>query len=82
MLPPHATGRMEFFDPNASNRDVTLPTAATGMTFVILNFGDNVEILTVKDAAAATVQVLLNGQWIRVVYDGTAWQELGSSGLA
>ena len=66
----------QFFDPDAA-RDVTLPTAATGLGFVIKNFDAGGFTLTIKDAAAATVTTCVNGQTVTVIYDGTAWQVIG-----
>lgn len=66
----------QFFDPDAA-RDVTLPANATGLGFVIKNFDASGFALTIKDAAAATVTTVVNGQTVTVIYDGTAWQVIG-----
>lgn len=65
------------FDPNGSNRDVTLPTAADGMMFFINHVG-SANTLTVKNAAAATVATITNGSAGVFQYDGTAsvWRVL------
>ena len=70
-----ASAHYQFIDPNGSDRDVTLPTAATGMAFVIKNYAA-ANTLTVKDAAAATVTTVVAGDAATVIYDGVAWQVL------
>lgn len=63
----------QFLDPNGSNRDVTLPTAVTGISYVIDHIG-GANTLTVKDAGASTIDTLAAGDIVTFVYDGTAWQ--------
>ena len=70
-----ASSTYQFFDPNGSNRDVTLPPPTTGMAFVIKHYGVANSVV-VKDAAAATVVTLAATEAATVIYDGTAWQVL------
>lgn len=64
-----------FLDPNGSDRQVTLPTAAAGISFVFDHIG-GANTITVKDAGASTVTTLTTGQIKTVIYDGMAWQVL------
>lgn len=70
-----ASATYQFLDAGAANRDCVLPTAATGMSFVIKNYGVANNIV-VKDAAATTLATLTPGDTTTVIYDGTAWQVL------
>jgi hypothetical protein len=64
----------QFFDANGFDRIVTLPTAATGLSFVVYNFG-SANTITVKDASANTVATVAPGnKFATVVYDGSAWR--------
>jgi hypothetical protein len=65
--------RYQFLDPDGSDRDVTLPTGSAGLAFVIRHFGA-ANVITVKDAAAATVTTLAATTSVTLIYDGTAWQ--------
>ena len=64
----------QFFDTNGSNRDVTLPTAATGLTYLIMNIG--AQTITVKDAGASTVGTIAAGAFATLIYSGSAWRML------
>lgn len=69
-----ASTTYQFFDCNASDRNVTLPVAAAGMCFVIYNFG-SANTITVKDSGGSTVTtVAANNSFHTLIYDGTAWQ--------
>lgn len=63
----------QFFDPNGSDRDVTLPATATGMSYVIYNFG-SANTLTVKANGGSTVTTVAFGTFKTVIYSGSAWR--------
>jgi hypothetical protein len=63
----------QFFNPNGADRDVTLPTAATGLTYLIMHIG-SANTITIKDSGAATVTTAVAGQARTLVYSGSAWR--------
>lgn len=66
----------QFLNPNGVNRDVTLPTAATNMLFIIKNTGTGGYTLTVKDSggSAVTGGTIANTVTIGFFYNGSSWQ--------
>lgn len=70
--------QFQFLNPGGSARDVTLPSAATDMIFVVKNTGTLGNNLTVKDSGgtAITGGVIANGISMGFCYDGTAWQTI------
>lgn len=69
---------LQFLDPGGAGRDVTLPAVASskGLFFIISNEADALEILTVKDAAAATIVTPTQNEACIVFCDGTTWSGL------
>jgi hypothetical protein len=64
----------QFFDTNGADRDVRLPPATTGMSFVIYNYSAGNNIL-LKDTNGNTVTVVPFGnKFATVVFDGIAWR--------
>ncbi len=60
-------------DPAGSNRTVTLPAEADGLLYVFRHGGDNNEVITINDDAAAEVHVLRMGRMVLIICDGTTW---------
>jgi len=65
----------QFVEPNGSDRDVTLPVAATGMAFVISHVGV-ANVITVKNSAGTTQTTVAAGEVKTLIYSGTAWRVL------
>lgn len=63
----------QFFDPNGSDRNVTLPVAATGLTYFIMNIG-SANTLTVKDNGGSNLATILAGNFNTFIYSGSAWR--------
>jgi len=66
----------QFLNPNGSNRDVTLPAAATNMLFIIKNTGSAGNTLTVKDSGGTAVSggTIANTVTMGFYYNGSSWQ--------
>ena len=65
----------QFLDPNGSDRQVNLPVVATGMAYLIMNFG-SANILTIKDNGGSTVTTITFGSAKTFIYSGSAWRTL------
>lgn len=65
----------QFVDCDGADRNIDLPTPATGTGFVIKNVG-SANTLTVRDAGASTVTTLAADESCVVIYDGVAWELL------
>ena len=64
----------QFLNPNGSDRDVTLPDPAPGLTFLVMHIGSG-NTLTVKDyPQTSTVTTVTAGQSKVCIYDGAAWR--------
>ncbi len=63
----------QYFDPNGSDRSVTLPTPASGMSFLIKHTG-SANVLTIKDSGASTLTTLAAGSALTAHYVGSSWQ--------
>lgn len=66
----------QFLNPNGSNRDVILPTAATDMLYFIKNTGSAGNTLIVKDSGgtAVTGGTIANTVIMGFFYNGSSWQ--------
>jgi S-ribosylhomocysteine lyase LuxS involved in autoinducer biosynthesis len=66
------------FDPGGAARNVDLPpvAAAAGAYLVLANTADALEVITVRDAAAATVVTPTQAEACLVWCDGTRWYGL------
>ncbi len=60
-------------DPGGSARDLTLPAGIEGLWYVIANFADASETITLKNAGGSTVETIDQNEEIEVFYDGAAW---------
>lgn len=68
------SAHVQRIDPGGSARDVTLPTGAAGMWYLIVNTADAAENLVVKAAGGTPTVVTLNqNEAALVVHNGTAW---------
>jgi hypothetical protein len=65
----------QFFDPNGSDRDVTLPSGVLGQAFLIKHIG-GANTITIKASGGSTVTTATTGVIKTLVYDGSAWQIL------
>ena len=69
-----ASNEYQAMDVNGANRNVDMPVAATGMTFVLQNVSGGAFGLTVRDNGGTNIVGPLGaGAWARTYYDGTAW---------
>jgi hypothetical protein len=66
-----------------ANRIVTLSTvgAAAGDKVHISRPSTGAFTCTVKDGSGTTIKALSTGQWVECLFDGTAWQNVGSGSL-
>jgi hypothetical protein len=68
------SSQYQFLDPNGANRDVTLPTAATNMLFIISNTSTGIYSLTVKNSGGtAQGNPIAAGVISGFYYNGTSW---------
>ena len=74
-----SSNKEQSLDPNGSDRNVTLPTAATGMEFWFYHVG-GANTINILDASAVEVVDIITGERTKVIYDGTAW--LSFTGVA
>jgi len=75
-------GPLQFFDPDGSGRDVTLPAiGSANHAYMIVNTGDGGETLSIKDAGAAVITTVTNGTGSFVASDGAAWRPVSSGTL-
>lgn len=67
--------RIQVLDPGGAGRDVTLPdvSASKGLDFYVRNAADAAEVLTIKNAAAATICTPTQNETAYVFCDGAAW---------
>lgn len=65
--------QIQFLDPGGASRTVTLPSAAEGLFFIIVNTADAAEDLTISDGASTVVTISQNEAGL-VVSDGTSWK--------
>lgn len=65
--------RYQNLDPNGSARNCDLPANAVGLAFFVVNSGTGGEVITVRNAGAATVATLSNNEGLSVIADGTVW---------
>lgn len=66
---------VQCIDP-AGARDLTLPALQVGLWFLIANKADAAETITIKNAAAATVETVDQNESILLWCDGSAWYVL------
>lgn len=72
--------KMQILDPGGAGRDVVLPAVASSkdLMFIVRNSADAAEVLTIKDAAAATICTPTQNETAFVWCDGAAWYGLVS----
>lgn len=64
----------QFFDANGADREIGLPSAVAGMSFVVYNYG-TANNLTLKDAVGNLVTIISFGnRFATVIFDGIAWR--------
>lgn len=70
---------MQRLDPGGSGRDINLPDASTngGLAFLIANFADAAEDLTVKDSGGSTVVTVSQNEQAWVASGDGSWNHLG-----
>jgi hypothetical protein len=70
------SAQYQFLNPNGANRDVTLPSPATNMLFIIKNTGSSGNTLVVKDSggSAITGGTIANTVTMAFYYNGSSWQ--------
>lgn len=66
---------VQCIDP-AGTRDLTLPALQVGLVFLIANKADAAETITIKNAAAATVETVDQNESILLWCDGSTWHVL------
>jgi hypothetical protein len=66
-----------------ANRVITLSTfgAAAGDTVHISRPSTGAFTCTVKDGSGTTIKALSTGQWVQCMFDGSAWQNVGSGSI-
>lgn len=57
------SAHVQRLDPGGASRDVTLPTAKSGLWFAFYNAADAAEDLVIKNAAAATIGTISQGEF-------------------
>lgn len=63
----------QILDPDGADRILTLPTPATGMSFVVKHAG-SANTITVKDDGGSVLGTLNAGDFTTLVYSGSDWQ--------
>lgn len=71
--------KYQRLDPGGAGRTVTLPAEATsdGLVFIISNWADGAENLTVQDDGTTTIAILNQSEWATFVCNGTSWIHMG-----
>lgn len=66
---------LQFLDPGGAGRTITLPAEAVseGLTFIIHNTADALEVLTIQDDGAATIVTPTQDEAAVVYCDGVTW---------
>lgn len=67
------SAQLLFLDPGGAARNVTMPTAETGLFFWIQNTADAAEDLVIKNPATTTIGTISQNEGAFVVSDGTNW---------
>jgi hypothetical protein len=67
---------MQVLDPGGGARDVILPAVKKGLCFFMKNAADAAEVITVKNAAAATIATVASTESAVLFCDGVSWHGL------
>lgn len=76
---PDISPPVYLLDPGGASRNVTLPAAVDGLSFLFVNKADAAENLVIKDAAANTIATAGQNESVEVFTDGTTWYAHGIS---